>query len=325
MKTSAETLREHIDLVRAVDEGLLGTAAKVAGGALAGFGGGSLANWFNKKDTTPDKPKPTSPSSSPAAPNKASSSPAANKDSSSSDLDDIDVGKYNSNGADPNQRPEKDGFMGYRTSDQPVDHLGYAWDDYVPQDVIPMSARANLPEGGSRYERVLKAITNQRGTFGQKDDSNSQHVFLNSWNCQGACIQLAASLNRVNAALQKSKSSGGYSLAESQMDPAFRPFGLEELGNSRFSLRDNAVGELLYPVEVYTLVSSRNTRKLLTYACVNEIIPFRSAKGPGIRDMWLSYFGPKDIWDTVGIKHYQAIYESFNWANGAGPLAPKDD
>jgi hypothetical protein len=205
-----------------------------------------------------------------------------------------------------------------------VDHLGYAWDDYVPQDVIPMSARSGLPEGGSRYERVLKAITNQRGTFGQKDDSNSQHVFLNNWNCQGACIQLAASLNRYNAALGKSKGTGGYSLAESQMDPAFQPFGLEELGSSTFRLGDNAVGYSLYPVEVFTLVSSRNTRKLLTYACVNELIPFRSAKGPGIRDMWLSYFGPKDIWDTVGIKHYKAIWESFNWANGAGPLEPKD-
>jgi len=318
MKSSAEILREHIDIVRRVDEGLASAALGAIGGALAGT---ALSKWFNKKDTTPNKPKSTS-SNNPAAskePNKPAIGLAA------SDDDEIDVGKYNSNGADPNQRAEKDGFMGYRTSDQPVDHLGYAWDDYVPQDVIPISARAGLPEGGSRYERVLKAITNQRGTFGQKDDSNSQHVFLNSWNCQGACIQLAASLNRYNAALEKSKSSGGYSLAESEMDPAFKPFGLEELGNSRFSLGDNAVGELLYPVEVYTLVSSRNTRKLLTYACVNELIPFRSAKGPGIRDMWLSYFGPKDIWDTVGIKHYQAIYESFNWANGARPLEPKDD
>lgn len=308
MKTQAEILREHIDLVRGMDEGLLGTAAKVAGGALAGFGGSSLAKWFSKKDTTPNNPEQKAPSSN----------------SSASDDDEIDVGKYNSNGADPNQQPELDGPMGYRTSDAPVDHLGYAWDDYVPQNVIPISARSSLPEGGSRYERVLKAITNQRGTFGQKDDSNSQHVFLNNWNCQGACIQLAASLNRVNAALEKSKGSGGFSLAESEFDPVFKPFGLEELGSSRFSLGDNAVGYALYPADVFTLVSSRNTRKLLTYACINEIIPFRSAKGPGIRDMWLSYFGPKDIWDTVGIKHFQAIWASFNWANGAQELEPKD-
>ena len=45
MKSSAEILREHIDLVRRVDEGLASAAVGAIGGALAST---ALAIWFGR-------------------------------------------------------------------------------------------------------------------------------------------------------------------------------------------------------------------------------------------------------------------------------------
>jgi hypothetical protein len=61
------------------------------------------------------------------------------------------------------------------------------------------------------------------------------------------------------------------------------------------------------------------------FASLDQVVPFRTEKGPGLREMWIDFFGPKKTWDNGGHDQLQALFSSFKLSNGAQELKPKDD
>jgi hypothetical protein len=289
MKSNTEILREHIDLVRGIDEGLASAALGAIGGALAATG---LSSWFNRKDTTPDKPS------------------SSGSKSSGSSSDDIDIGDTDI------KSPTKSLSQGARDVDPlasvNVDRLGYSPADYQAQDIVPVKASLGLPQGTGNYDRGLRAIEKYREQY-----MATPVTMLGTWNYNGASLGLWTNNNNY----QKAFEVGSLAAADDDYSPLFAKFGLKTSGKMTIPLSPNRFGGAYNSAH---LLSKPNGRDLI-YAETWQIVPFRTEKGPGLRAMNTCFLGPKSVWDDGGRDQFQALFSSFELDNGARPLEPKDD
>jgi hypothetical protein len=288
MKSNTEILREHIDLVRRVDEGLASAALGAVGGALAATG---LSSWFNRKDTTPDK-----------------SSSSGSKFGGSSD--DIDIGDADIKSSTKSLSQGARGVDSVASLN--VDRLGYSAADYQAQDIVPVKANLGLPQGSGNYDRALRAMEKYREQF-----MDTPVTMLGTWGYNGASLGYWTN----NGNHQKAYDVGSFGAVEDSYDPLFAKLGLKRSGKMNIPLTPNQFGGAYNAAHI---LSKPNSSKQLVYAETFQIVPFRTEKGPGLRTMSTCFLGPKSVWDSGGQEQLQALFSSFELANGAKPLEPKD-
>jgi hypothetical protein len=293
-----KTIKEHIDLIRSLEEGETGAkiggaigsliGQKDAGAKIGSNIGDTLHNIFHSGSKTVVSTQP------------------ANDDSSHTGY--VAAGPDGSTMM--NVTPPPGGFR-KSSGDSRKDKFGNTADDYKPQPkVVSVTANLSLPKGGSGTSEMQK-IESGRGT-GLK--------VLESWDTGGGTLALMAG-DATNASsggcgIWVDKSTSATMGTSDEMPNFYKKLGYKLIKDFDTRTRGSLGNLLVQTQEMSKGILSSN----VVYVQAFQNFAFESPQGKGLHTIQASYLGSTRDYERSGKKQLQQLCDSMKPASNIKPL-----